>query len=220
MYVGRIVGAGRTFSGQLAVGYRISSRSFPNREMRKTAEGVEVVAREGTADAVSDSPYIKYESILANETCVVASNGSHTLPIFRKLSAGQPARDALANVLLGMDREFDSLDTPRIAAVVDRRTGSVYLASVTKSDLSVVRVDPQPGQFYLVATYGYDLPMRAPVDVLDGISSAEGLCRFLMSGAGFRDFDLPVSSAAAIVPQAAGGPIDIAILNPLAADLA
>ena len=120
MYVGRIVAIGKTKEDKLAVLYRVSSRSFPNREARINGTAVSIVPKEGFESDIYANPYISYNCLRLAGDCAVAGNGSHTDPIAEKLIAGVSMRDAMISVLSGMDYEHDDYQTPRIAAAVDR----------------------------------------------------------------------------------------------------
>ncbi len=160
MYVGRfIVVAPGTGA------YRVSSRSFPNRQ---------VVERDGTLTVAptpdapeTDNPYISYNCVravetpagasigsgqTAAETVAVVGNGSHVDPITEKLGLGYPARDALAEALLAMDFEKDDYDTPRIAGVVAE--DAAWIGTVRRDALLVQEVTEPT----LVATYEKDSP--------------------------------------------------------------
>ncbi len=210
-YVGRIIGAGRTPDGNLSVAYRVSSRSFPNRNAEHIGDTVRIVPRAGSADAASDSPYIAYECLLWNERHIVASNGTQTRPIFERLKAGNTVRDALVAVLAGLDREFDSHDTPRICAVLDRSSDVAYLASVTADALSVMPVVLRPGTMAYISTYGSPLPASDRTDPAFAATTAAQACRHVVDGSVFSGFDNPVCSTACVVGKAG---VDIAVLNP------
>ncbi len=150
MYVGRFVVVGPGGGA-----YRVSSRSFPNRE---------ITARDGaltvgpTDDAPeTDNPYVSYNCLRAVETptgeTVAFGNGSQVDPIAEKLELGYPARDALAECLLALDYEKDDYDTPRIAATIDQ-DGEALIGTVRKDALVVETVDEPT----LVATYEKDAP--------------------------------------------------------------
>jgi IMP cyclohydrolase len=155
MYIGRFV-----VVGPRVAAYRVSSRSFPNRQ---------IVARDGqltvtpTPDAPSsDNPYISYNCVRSADdgAAAVLGNGSHVDPIAEKLDLGYPARDALAESLLALDYEKDDYDTPRVAGVVAGRTAGVgddraaYVGTV-RQDALLVREVSEPT---LVATYELDAP--------------------------------------------------------------
>ncbi|MCH2205411.1 MAG: IMP cyclohydrolase [Lentisphaerales bacterium] len=133
MYVGRIVSIGKNASGKLCAMYRVSSRSFPNRKATENERGIAIVPKEGHENDVFKNPYIAYNCLRLTGSYAVATNGSHTDPVTEKLEAGMNMRDALVSALFGMDYEHDHLNTPRIAAIVDRETG--------KGALGIVRID-------------------------------------------------------------------------------
>ena len=149
MYVGRFVAIGKT-NGRLWAGYRVSSRSFPNRYAVKLNDSTAAIMPKDVKD-LEKSPYISYNCIRALPGAVVVTNGSHTDPIAEKISAGYPARDALALSLLAMDYEKDSLNTPRIAAVVTK--GEAFLGIVTKDGLNVSAFPMEEKSCLMVATY-------------------------------------------------------------------
>lgn len=210
-YVGRIIGAGRTASGHLSLAYRVSSRSFPNRDALRTGNAVSIVPRAGSADAASESPYIAYECLLWSERYVVASNGTQTRPIFERLKAGNSVRDALVAVLAGLDREFDAYDTPRICAVGDRTSGAIYLGSVCADALSVVPVSVPAGEMAYISTYGGPLPGGGQVDTAFTAKTAAETCDHVIGGSIFSRFQRPVCATALLC---LGDEVDVAVLNP------
>jgi IMP cyclohydrolase len=148
MYVGRFV-----IIGPEVGAYRVSSRSFPNRQ---------IVDRDGTLTVgptpeapETDNPYIAYNCVRVADDRAVLGNGSHVDPIAEKLELGYPARDALAHGLLTLDFEKDDYDTPRIAGVL----GDGATVGIVRRDALVVRAVTKPT---LVATYEEDEP--APFD--------------------------------------------------------
>ncbi|MGA9141740.1 MAG: IMP cyclohydrolase [Methanocella sp.] len=149
MYVGRFVTIGKT-NGKLWAGYRVSSRSFPNRYAVKLNESTAAIMPKDVKD-LEKSPYISYNCIKVLPDAAVVTNGSHTDPICEKIAMGYPARDALALSLLAMDYEKDSLNTPRIAAVISK--SEAFLGIVTKDGLNVSTFPLQEKSCLMVATY-------------------------------------------------------------------
>ena len=47
MYLGRIISAGKTENGQPYVSYRVSSRSFPNRQVKALEDEAAIIPKEG-----------------------------------------------------------------------------------------------------------------------------------------------------------------------------
>jgi IMP cyclohydrolase len=209
-YVGRIIAAGRTATGSPVLAYRVSSRSFPNRDAVRSGESVRIVPREGSADAASDSPYIAYECLIWSDRYVVASNGTQTRPIFERLKAGNAVRDALASVLVGLDREFDALDTPRICGVLDRSDGALYLGSISADALAVLPMTVPPGQIAYISTYGGAMPCREQMDAAFSAQDAAATCQHLIGSSVFATFEKPVCATAFVH---GGAEVDVAEFN-------
>lgn len=153
MYIGRFLVVAPGLAG-----YRVSSRSFPNREAVERDGAVTVRPTEDAEP--TDNPYVSYNCVQVveeaaagdGEDVAVVGNGSHVDPIAEKLGLGYPARDALALSLLALDFEKDDYDTPRIAAVVGAETA--FVATVRRDALLVEEVEDST----LVATYEMDTP--------------------------------------------------------------
>ncbi|MFC4249568.1 IMP cyclohydrolase [Natribaculum luteum] len=150
MYVGRFL-----VVGPEAGAYRVSSRSFPNRQITARDDALTVSPTEDAPP--TDNPYVSYNCLRVVETptgeTAAFGNGSHVDPIAEKLELGYPARDALATSLLALDYEKDDYDTPRIAATIDA-DGEALIGTVRKDALLVETVTEPT----LVATYETDSP--------------------------------------------------------------
>ncbi|PGF15935.1 IMP cyclohydrolase [Natrinema sp. CBA1119] len=162
MYVGRFVVVGPEVGA-----YRVSSRSFPNREITARDEALTVGPTEDAPE--TDNPYVSYNCLRVVETptgeTAAFGNGSHVDPIAEKLEVGYPARDALAESLLALDYEKDDYDTPRIAATIGG-DGEALIGTVRKDALLVETVDEPT----LVATYEKNGP--EPIDLEAGSAEA------------------------------------------------
>jgi IMP cyclohydrolase len=145
MYVGRFVVAGPEIGA-----YRVSSRSFPNREIRNRDGTLTVGPTEDAPE--TDNPYIAYNCARAVGEQAVIGNGTHVDPITEKLGRGYPVRDGVATALLALDFEKDDYDTPRIAAVIEGETAHV---GIVRRDALLVKEVAEPT---LVATYERDEP--------------------------------------------------------------
>ena len=147
MYVGRIVAVGMTKAGQLAAMYRVSSRSFPNREAKVLDKAIAVLPKAGFEDDIHRNPYIAYNCLRLVGPYAVATNGSHTDPVTEKLAAGMNMRDALVAGLFGMDYEHDTLNTPphRRRRREGRRQGLPRHRPPRRPPCRRVRPRPRPG---------------------------------------------------------------------------
>lgn len=176
MYVGRFVVVGPDVAA-----YRVSSRSFPNRQIVEREDALTVVP---TPDAPeTDNPYVSYNCYREVAGHAVVGNGSHVDPIAEKLELGYPARDALAESLLALDYEKDDYDTPRIAGVLASGAnegssdgadgvltpeGEAYIGTVRNDALLVEAVEKPT----LVATYEKDSPEPIGFDAASASEAA------------------------------------------------
>ena len=198
MYVGRIVSIAKNKEGKLCAMYRVSSRSFPNRMATENERGIAIVPKPGHENDVFKNPYIAYNCLRLTGSYAVATNGSHTDPVTEKLEAGMNMRDALVNVLHGMDYEHDHLNTPRIAAIVDRETGKGALGIVRIDGLHVRDFELKEGEAFYVATYEHDTPSPHYHDTEFDASNAEDACNYILGKGKFADLERPVSAACAV----------------------
>lgn len=198
MYVGRIVAVGQTVSGRMAAMYRVSSRSFPNRQAQVGDGVVSIIPKPGYEDDIHRNPYIAYNCLRLVNGYAVATNGAQTDPITEKLDAGVPVRDALTQVLLALDYEHDSYNTPRIAAVVQSESETGFLG-VVRRDAIVVRQFPlSPGQVLYVCTYEHDAPDETRGDQGFAAESAADCCSYVLGKGVFAEFERPVTAACAL----------------------
>jgi len=197
MYVGRIVAVGRNRKGQLAALYRVSSRSFPNREAQIKEDAVAIVPKKGAEGDVFKNPYIAYNCLRIAGRTAVATNGSQTDPIAEKVAAGMPLRDALATSLLVLDYEKDSYNTPRIAAAVTAGGEAGYLGVVREDGLDVCRLKLEPGECFFVSTYETNRVSRAQRGEFDAADAREG-AEFILRGGVFAEMTNAVTGVCAI----------------------
>ena len=73
MYVGRIVAVGKSKAGRNAALYRVSSRSFPNRQAVDLDGTIAIVPSEGSEEDVRRNPYISYNALRTAGRWVVAA---------------------------------------------------------------------------------------------------------------------------------------------------
>jgi IMP cyclohydrolase len=186
MYVGRFVVVAPGIGG-----YRVSSRSFPNRRISDRGETLTVGPTPDAPD--TDNPYVSYNCARAVETptgepLAALGNGSHVDPIAEKLERGYPARDALASALLALDYEKDDYDTPRVAGVVGAESATI---GVVRRDALLVEAVGEPT---VVATYETDSP--EPYDL--AATDAESVATELLNA----DLEHPICAAGATVDGA------------------
>jgi IMP cyclohydrolase len=197
MYVGRIVAVGRTPEGRNAVMYRVSSRSFPNRQTVRGPRGLAVVPREGHESDLGRNPYIAYNCVRVAGDVAVATNGSQTDPVAEKVAAGMPVRDALVQALAVLDYEKDDYDTPRIAVAVGRDADVGWGGVVRRDGLHVRRFALEGGRAFYFATYEIADPSPDLASDFRAGTAAEA-AEWVVSGGRFADLEKPVCAAAAV----------------------
>ncbi len=199
MYVGRIVMVGRTADGKNVAAYRVSSRSFPNREARINPEtnAISIMPKAGFEGDLAKNPYIAYNCVRMAKDWAIVTNGSQTDPIAEKIILGMNIRDAITLSLLAMDYEKDHLNTPRIVAAVPL-TGDVgYLGIVRHDAVSVMPVKLEAGKLSYVTTYEHNVPGQYLGEGYTA-KTAEEACEFIFAEGVFADLEKPVTAAAAV----------------------
>jgi len=196
-YVGRVVAVGRTTDDRVAVMYRVSSRSFPNREARLHDGAVAIVPRAGSESDIFRNPYIAYNCLRVVGDYAIVGNGSHTDPVAEKIAQGASVRDAMALALLTLDFEKDQYGTPRIAAAVRRGEGCGVLGVVRSDGIEVVRVALERGECAFVATYGMNRISADSKCSFDARTPADGAA-FILGKGTFAEMTHPVVSACAL----------------------
>ena len=190
MYVGRIVVVGQT-GGKSWVGYRVSSRSFPNRIAE--ARGGSILVSPIDPKDLAKNPYIAYNCIRTRGDVAVVANGTQADMIMEKIGDGLPPLDAIAISLVAYGYERDELDTPRIAGAV--RDGKAWLGIAMKGEFRFKEIPMKEDDAFMVATYektsfepvavsgidasavakaAYDLPLERPVCSAAAFQGDEG----------------------------------------------
>jgi IMP cyclohydrolase len=208
MYLGRIVSIGRTNDGKNVAMYRVSSRSFPNRQTVKMGDKVAVMPRPGFEGDLQKNPYITYNCVRIAGDYAVVSNGSQTDPIAEKIASGMPVRDAMTLGLLALDYEHDSLDTPRIVGAVEMNGTRGFLGIVRKDAVLVREFELKNGQALYISTYEKNRPCDDNLDAAFDVANAEAACDYVVSGGVFADFENPVAAACVVCDK---GNFDIAV---------
>ena len=197
MYLGRIVAIGRTPDHRNVAMYRVSSRSFPNRQAVLHGDRVAIVPRPGFESDLQKNPYITYNSLRFAGDFVVVSNGSQTDPIAEKIAMGMPVRDAMTLGLLAMDYEKDSLDTPRIVAACHRTEAIGYLGIVRKDAVLVRDVALEEGKIFHISTYEHNYPCDCFAGTGFTAANADDAAKYVVDQGEFAGFEHPVTSCAA-----------------------
>lgn len=199
MYVGRIVVIGKS-GGRSFVGYRVSSRSFPNR--RAEARGKSIMVSPLDANDLAKNPYIAYNCIRAGIDVAVVANGTQADMIVEKIEDGTKPLDAIALSLVAYGYERDELDTPRLAGAV--RGDRAWLGIAKRDEIRCKEFLLREGDAFMVATY--EKTEFEPLKI--GGKSAQDIAKAAYD----LSFERPVCSAAAnALPE---GEFELAVYNP------
>ena len=106
-------------------------------------------------------------------------------------------RDALTAVLFGMDYEHDSLNTPRIAAIADRKNRIAALGVVRRQGIEVQEFSLKPGCYRYISTYEHCYINDNYAGSGLQLTSATQASEFILSSGVFSKFSNPVVAAAA-----------------------
>jgi IMP cyclohydrolase len=196
MYTGRILSIGMNCDGNPFVAYRVSSRSFPNRQCLKFDTRAAIVPKEGFEKDIFENTYITYNCIRIVKDMAIVSNGSHTDVIADKISLGMNIKDAIAYSLLTLDYEKDDYHTPRIAGVVtSTNKKDDYTCYVGIANDEKLLVDRIPyGNAVFISTYGSQF--HDPVDF--DAKTADEAAKFIFDEGIFANYEKPVTSGAAV----------------------
>ena len=199
IYLGRIVAAAITPSGNPVALYRVSSRSFPNRMATLSADArtVSIIPKPGHEQDITKNPYIAYNAAKLVNDYAILTNGSHTDPIAEKIALGLPPRDALALALLATDYEKDEYNTPRIAAIARLASQTVWLGTVRHDGIDVQSFILKPGQVLHLSTYEHNIPLQDRISEFNA-ETAEQACDFILGQGVFAEFTNPVTAVAAV----------------------
>jgi IMP cyclohydrolase len=199
MYVGRIVALGRCSERSWA-GYRISSRSFPNR--RAEIKGKSVMVSPKNPEELLKNPYIAYSCLRIGDGVAVVANGTQADTILEKVQDGVPPLEAIALTLLAYGYERDELDTPRLAGVVQE--DKAWLGIVKRGEIRAKEFLLRDGQAFMVATY--EKTEFEPANIAG--QSAEEIARACFE----LPLERPVCAAAAMD---SGDGFELAVYNPV-----
>ena len=190
MYCGRIVIVGE--AAEPFVAYRVSSRSFPNRDISLDGSVGSVVPRKGFEADLQKNPFISYRCLRIAGQSAVVSNGAHTDPISVKVERGVPMKDAFLLGLLAYDYEGDEHNTPRIVGGL--QSGEGHLGIVTKDDLGVARFPLKRGHCRVVATN--ELNRLSTVEYPIEAATVQEVVSYVLRGGVFAEMTHPVAAVA------------------------
>lgn len=193
IYLGRIVAIGMTEENKLASMYRVSSRSFPNRQAQIKDDYVSIVPKEGYEGDIFKNPYIAYNCAAVVGNIAIVTNGSQTDPIVEKLKSGMNIRDALIYSLAVMDYEKDDYNTPRIVAVVEKGSNAGWLGIIRKDGIDVRSFNLEAGKCLYVSTYEKNIPNLHNSSKFTA-HNAEEACNFVLGEEEFANFTNPVTA--------------------------
>ena len=196
MYSGRILAVGRNKKGKIFGMYRVSSRSFPDRKIITSGtQGLVIPTTNILFEDINQNPYVSYTCLKIVREFAILTNGEHTTPIAGQINNGLSPRQAMINVLSGMDYEFDQNGTPRIALVIDSKMDISWLGIISKSQINIQELNPNFNCGYFVSTneftnIGSD-QMFSEFDIENGKGSA----KFIWKGNNiFEEMEFPVCS--------------------------
>ena len=196
MYTGRILSVGMNCEGKPFIAYRVSSRSFPNRQCLKYDGRAAVVPIEGFEKDIFKNAYIAYNCIRIVGDIAIVSNGSQTDVIADKISLGMSIKDSMAYSLLTMDYEKDDYNTPRIAAAVkasvEEDEYECYIGIVNDNKILVEKVPY--GEAAFISTYGSQVPDKVDFEA----KTSEGAAKYIFDEGTFANYEKPVTSCAAV----------------------
>ena len=200
MYVGRIVAVGRS-AGKGWVGYRVSSRSFPNREAKIESNSIFVSPLDERD--LARNPYIGYKCIRVWGDVAVVANGIHSDMILEKIQDGILPLDAIALSLVAYGYERDELYTPRLAGAVMHN--KAWLGIACKQEFRVKEYDLRDDNAFMVATYEKTEFESIQLSAKNVAEIAKGFFEL--------EFEKPVCAAAAMALQGDMG-FELAVYNP------
>lgn len=196
MYTGRILSIGMNNDGKPFAAYRVSSRSFPNRQCLKFDNRAAIVPIEGFEKDIYKNTYIAYNCLRIVDNVAVISNGAHTDVIADKIALGMNIKDAMAYSLLTMDYEKDDYNTPRIVAAVTSTDNEdeyeCYVGIVNDKKLLVEAVPY--GKAVFISTYGSQVPDEVEFDAKTATESA----KFIFDEGTFANYEKPVTSCGTV----------------------
>jgi IMP cyclohydrolase len=200
MYVGRIILVGLN-NGKGWVGYRVSSRSYPNRKAEIWNQGVRISPLD--SEDLKKNPYISYNCIRIWKDLAIVANGTQSDMVLDKILDGQKPSDAIVLALLAYGFERDEFDTPRLVGIV--RGNTAWLGIVERHEFRVKEFHLQEGNALMVTTYEKTDFEQARLSARNAAEIAKLAFEL--------DFEKPICAAAAMAFLDEQG-FELAVYNP------
>jgi IMP cyclohydrolase len=216
-YPGRQIFVGKTSKGKPAFAYLVTGRSPASRERLATPKGNAVIMGplgNGPYDPLRHYTAIKYDNVIG---LAAISNGIQTDAVFEMYKllyhvTSAPDKSYMDKIMDGANFEPDTLQTPRISAVVmnpPRETEPIFLLSIKTAGRPAFtwQVKPKAGTLAGLAVYRGDVENPAAFDIEGGLPQVEfkgetpqELADFIyeISSAAHRGEDIRVCSAGGI----------------------
>ena len=196
-YLGRIIALGETKKGELVGIYRVSSRSFTNREAVINKSLASIRLKEEIKKGVNINPYISYNCLEILQSKLVISNGIHTNFISQKILNSFSPKDSLIQILSSMDYEYDDLKTPRIAGVLCLDSKTLTLGVVRPDGLEVKVFPTKKGSIFYISTYEHNYLSSYFSFQNFQVKSASEACDYILNQEPFKQFSNPITTVAA-----------------------
>ena len=201
-YLGRIIALGKSESGELVGMYRVSSRSFSQREaIRKNENLVSIELKKEYWNEHKDKPYITYNCLIGVKSKLILANGNHSDFIAQKINDNYSSKDALMSVLSLMDYEHDELNTPRIAGIICQESGTFSLGIIREDGLEVKTFTPKKGKVYYLATYEHNSINEKFQFPNFKLNTSTEACQYILNKGPFKQFTFPIIAVASLIKK-------------------
>lgn len=152
MYIGRLCLIGVSNTGKLFVGYRLSSRSFPDRIIDIESNSAKVIPKGDSSKSYSSHLFYNCIKIanLNNRTILIVGNGPHTDYIEKVITKEGQIMDRASEILNVLGHEQDEQRTPRILGIATEE--QLILGLIGENGLDLKTFEPYPGKAFFVST--------------------------------------------------------------------
>ncbi|MBS7643035.1 hypothetical protein KEJ26_00365 [Candidatus Bathyarchaeota archaeon] len=196
MYVGRLLIVGAPKSGGILAGYRLASRSFPNRKFVIGKDFVRVEPIKGYESNAAKTPFTIYTCLrVCDGNSLLVANGTHLAKIYTALHSGITPVHAISKVLAELGPEEDAYKTPRIVGYA--APDELAIGIVMEKGITVKSFPVEVGKAYYVATYLKIDPIKNVVQNFEA-KSALTAAQALYNGSLFKRFSYGICAVAAL----------------------